>query len=297
MTGAGLFVALLLVTLFWVLQPVFSRAGNRPLLPGLEEDPLLELSRQKERLLRQLKEWQLEGAEEAGVAEVQATLQRELAEVMLRLDRMAPMVSSETAAGEGGVSAGGKGLALLLGGVLLIVSVVLYLLMGRPPGLSAPVNGGAANPAQMDQGTLRQAVARLAQRLEQEPDNLAGWLHLARSQATLDDEEGAKRSYRHVLARQAENIEAAVGLAELLLQSGLEEQLRQGAALLEGVLRQDDKQADALWLLGALAARAGEYGRAVEYWQRLLPLLTEGSESRTTVENALREARSRLPRP
>ncbi|MBF0096753.1 MAG: hypothetical protein HQM04_11680 [Magnetococcales bacterium] len=295
MVGVGLFVAVLLVALAWVFQPIFSRQGNRPLLPGLEEDPAVELRRQKEHLLRQLKEWQLEGQQEAAAKEVQDGLQRELAEVMLRLDHLALPAEAAVARPAGANAAGEWWKAVALAGVLAVTAVVLYLGMGYPAAMLGGMVQGNTASALPDQGAIRSAVARLAQRLEQEPDNLAGWLQLARSQATLEEEEASKRAYRHILARQPGHVEAAVGLAELLVQSGVAEQMAQGTALLEGVLRQDGNQVDALWLVGALSARAGDYGRAVELWQRLLPLLPTGSESRTTVEMALREARGRLP--
>ncbi|MBF0185526.1 MAG: hypothetical protein HQM06_14230 [Magnetococcales bacterium] len=295
MVGAGIFVSLLLLTVFWVFLPVFSRSGNRPVPAGVEEDPVVELTRQKERLLRQWKEWQLEGAGDAEEGAVQAALQGELAEVMARLDRMPP-AGSAPGAGVAERPAAAMGLAAVLAAVLVVAAVLLYLALGRPPGLSGPLAANTVN-TMPDQGTLHQAVARLAERLTKEPDNIAGWLQLARSQATLEDEAGAIRSYRHVLSRQPEHNEAAVGLAELLVQSGVEEQMGQGLALLEGVLRRDANQMDALWLVGALSARAGDYARAVALWQRLLPLLSAGSEGRATVENALREARGRLSPP
>jgi cytochrome c-type biogenesis protein CcmH len=298
MAGAGvLVVVVLLLALVWVFQPVFIRHGNRPLSPGVEEDPVVALRRQQERLLRQLKEWQLEeGRDASGAREVQAGLERELAEVMGRLDRLAVAPHPATALAQEGKNPTGLWLqAVVVAGAVVVATVLLYLGMGYPAAMVGGVVPGNTATAMPDQGAIRSAVARLAQRLEQEPDNLAGWLQLARSQAALEEEEAAKRAYRHILARQPEHVEAAVGLAELLVQSGAEDQMVHGAALLEGVLRQDGQQVDALWLVGALAARAGNYDRAVALWQRLLPLLPAGSESRTTVEMALREARGRLP--
>ncbi|MEO5363624.1 MAG: hypothetical protein H7838_08380 [Magnetococcus sp. DMHC-8] len=285
----GVFPVLLLVTLAVVFQPLYSRHGHRPLPRSLEGDPWAEWGRQRDRLLRQLKEWQLE---EGGDAAVRAGLEQELAVVLGQLDRLgvAPAADGGESRTTGGVRSGadmGFGAAVIV--VLAVLAGTLYIGMGKPMGSA----GVAAR--QPGQEALRAAVDGLAQRLEKEPDNLDGWLKLARSQIMMDNIPAAMRAYAHVLSRQADHLEATVGLAELQVQSGEEEESRRGLATLEGVLVKHPDRPEALWLIGAMAARSGDPARAVDLWQRLLPLLPVGSEPRATVEAAIREARSQMP--
>ncbi|MEO5351705.1 MAG: tetratricopeptide repeat protein [Magnetococcus sp. XQGC-1] len=280
-------------TLAVVLQPLFSREGNRPLPVGLEGDPWAELTRQRDRLLRQLKEWQAESGGDAEDLAIQNSMEQELAAVLARLDQLA---AAAVPGGSGPLSRGDTpwnrldmGFAAAILVLVVVLAGGLYLTLGRPLPPSAAAMGHP--PAQEE---LLLAIDRLAQRLQQEPDNLSGWLRLARSQAMVGNTAEAKRAYAHVLSRQKDHAEASVGLAELQVQSGVEAEIRQGVAALEGILEKNPAHPEALWLVGAVAARAGDMARAIDLWQRLLPLLPEGSEARVTVEKSIAEARAQM---
>lgn len=81
---------LLTTTMAVVLYPFFSRQGNSPLPQGLEDDPWMALTQQRDRLLRQLKEWQLEYREDVEGNSVQAELEHELMGVLTQLDQLEP---------------------------------------------------------------------------------------------------------------------------------------------------------------------------------------------------------------
>ncbi|MBF0162824.1 MAG: hypothetical protein HQL88_11125 [Magnetococcales bacterium] len=293
MTWIWMLPVLLTVTLSVLFQPLFSRRGQRPLPQGVEGNPWTELHQQRERLLRQLKEWQLEEGGQPGERAEAASMERELAVVLARLDQLgeAPQVKGAEVFPEGynPVDVGFATAVLVL---LAALSGGLYLGLGKgmtPTAASVEKASGMAAHVPSEE-EIRAAVARLAQRLQQEPDNIPGWLHLARSQATLGNLPDAVQAYTHVLSRQQDNVDAAVGLAELQMQSGVESQIKQGLATLERVLAKQGDQPEALWLIGAVMARTGDMVRAVELWKRLLPLLAEGSEARSVVEMAIQEA-------
>ena len=284
---------LLTVTLAVVFQPLFGRQGQRSLPQGLEGDPWTELTQQRDRLLRQLKEWQLEEGRGTGEAGDEAGMERELAAVLARLDQLGAAPRPDTAGpspGREGRDPVDMGFATAVVVLLVALSVGLYLHLGQWALPTAPTGAASSMADVPSEEKIRAAVTRLAQRLQQEPDNIAGWLHLARSQATLGNLQKAVQAYTHILTRQGDNIEAAVGLAELQIRSGVDSQIKQGLASLEAVLANNPTQPDALWLIGAVAARSGDLTRAVELWQQLLPLLPEASEARSVVEMAIQEA-------
>lgn len=284
---------LLCGTLAVVFQPLFSRGGNRPLPRGLEGDLWAELVQQRDRLLRQLKEWQSEAGGDPEEVAIQRGMEQELAAVLVRLDGLgeSPTGTDQgSSCGEAVWTRADMGFAAVVLVLLVVLAGGLYLGLGRPT--PVPAGGVAHAPAQED---VLVAIERLAQRLVQEPDNLDGWLRLARSQAMVGNAVEAKRAYTHVLSRQGGHIEATVGLAELQIQGGVDTDVRQGVALLEALLEKNPSHPEVLWLLGAVAARGGDFSRAVTFWQRVLPVLPEGSEARATVEMAIREAREQLP--
>src|SRR3954468_10766301 len=75
--------------------------------------------------------------------------------------------------------------ALIAAGVLVIGSAVLY----------ARMTNWSWNP-KATQDTAQTMVARLARRLEQNPDNLEGWLMLGRSYTQLQEFQLATRAFQ-----------------------------------------------------------------------------------------------------
>lgn len=280
---------LLTTTMVVVLYPLFSRYGNLALPRGLEDDPRAELEQQRELLLHQLKEWQLEGEGDAENAALRHGLEHELADVLTRLDLLqSPSLPSEGYTGEAVRNPVDMAFGVATFALLAVLAGGLYLGLG-----TTVIVPSATTTAAASQEDIRTMVAQLAQRLEKEPDNIVGWMRLARSWAVLGDFSGAVDAYTHVLARQSDNLDAAVGLAEIQVQSGESEQVNLGAVAFAAILEKDPNRPEALWSLGAVAARSGDVSRAVELWQRLLPILAEDAESRTMVENAIQDVQSR----
>ncbi len=104
----------------------------------------------------------------------------------------------------------------------------------------------ADDRAQMIEGM----VAGLAERLEQNPDDLEGWLRLARSYTVLGRQGDAVNAY-----------EKALGL--------------------------DPDQPDALWALGGFAAQSGDVSQARAYLKRLLRVVPPDTELHTRAQAAL----------
>lgn len=278
---------ILVATLLAIFTPLFRRAGNRPLPVGLEGDPRFELEDQRDLLLRELKE--LEYDQTSGVITVQeatasrAELEGQLAPVLERLDQ-AP------------ASAPGSGLAapasLLTAKVLLILLVTLgtiglYGVMGTPA--DVPPTREEANDPQMEQ--VAQQVEMLAQRLQNEPDNLEKWGMLARSYLVMGRLREAIDAYVHILNRDPEHLEAAAGLAMAQMQSDDPALYPLGVQMFEGVLKKDPTHLEALWFLGVDAYRRGDGIMARDYWQRLIVTLPAESPHRPRVEQALEQAK------
>ncbi len=279
--------ALLVVTLAGVFFPLFTRGGRRPLPVGLDNDPVVQLQQERDLLLRQIKELDLEGGDDPAQLEARGELSAKLAAVLARLDDGGEAVAGEKTAG---VGAGSRAVDVSLGVAAVVVVTTLtaglYLFMGTPM-IVPPRN---APQAQGYPDEVRGMVARLAERLRGEPDNLTDWLQLARSQVVLEMPQEAMRSYMHILSRDPENIDAAAGLARLQIQSDNPELAAGGLRLYREILAKDPDRPDALWTLGMLSYRAGKKEEALEMWRRLLANLPSDSQARPMVEKAIRDA-------
>ena len=185
---------------------------------------------------------------------------------------------------------------LLLAGVLLVAGVVLIAvpLVRRSPTQLAPapwtalaatgvlVIGSAAlyavwtnwkwgpEPAADSPQTM---VARLARKLESNPEDLQGWLMLGNSYVVLQQYPLAVRAYERAdRLAGGKSAEALVGEAEALTMNDESELQGRAGRIIEQALTLDPNSPKALFFGGAAAIRRGELALGKERFQRLLSL-------------------------
>jgi cytochrome c-type biogenesis protein CcmH len=210
----------------------------------------------------------------ADLAEAREELQRQL------LD--------DTAAAEGtSVEDSSRRGGIVLAVLLPLLAAGLYAMLGSPAAV-LPV----AVQAQRATADMEQLAAKLAQKMEQNPDNPEGWAMLARSYKSLGRWDDAERAYARIGPQLEQSAELLAEVAELLVQknNGFDARSRE---LVQKALRLEPDNMLALFLGGGEAFDAGRYPAAVEYWGRLLPRLEPGSEDAQMVESSIAMARER----
>ena len=157
-----------------------------------------------------------------------------------------------------------RGLPLGLGIVFCAAAVGLYVLWSR---WSWPADAPsiADTPAAM--------VKRLAKRLENEPNDVAGWLMLGRSYVALEQFPLALRAYQRADRLEGgRNAEALVGMAEaMVLQADGVVDERAGRIFEQALLLAPDSER-ALFFAGVAAQRRGDAATAIARFQSLLAL-------------------------
>ncbi|MGN6520964.1 MAG: tetratricopeptide repeat protein [Dokdonella sp.] len=182
-------------------------------------------------------------------------------------------------------------IALLLVALLLPASaLLLYRLVGTPQALDAA--NLAANDGQRA-ADMEQAIAALAARLKEQPDDAEGWALLARAYQATGRAQESLDAYRraHAIAKDnaALTVEYAQALAVVAPGHRIDGEAR---SLLDGVLEADPANQRALWLVGISDFQAGHYDAAIARWNRLLPLLGPGEVADSVREQiALAQAR------
>jgi len=161
----------------------------------------------------------------------------------------------------------------------------------RAAGIAAPPIPPPAEPP--DQAAreemIRGMVARLAARLEEEPDDADGWQRLGRAYSVMGEQEKAVQAYARAGALRPDDMAIALAEAQTMLE-GLAPTAPfppRALDMLRRVAAADPRQPAALWHLGVEAAKRGAMAEAVGYWDRLLALLPPDSDDARMVRAAV----------
>ncbi|MGB9356842.1 MAG: c-type cytochrome biogenesis protein CcmI, partial [Azonexus sp.] len=237
------------------LRPLAGKADRKQANLAIFRDQLAELEREKS-----------EGSlAESDFEQAKRELQRRLLEE----------VEPDAAATTPGTHGPSRKLAVAILVLMPVLAVLGYGMLGNPNALD-PTR--IAAPPQMTQEQINDMVAKLAARMEANPDNMQGWLMLARSYKTMGRYAEAAEAYGkaekvinddpELLASYAETIAMATG-------NGLTGKPSQ---LVERALKIDPQHPHSLFLAGAAAMEAGDNKKGIAYWEALLPQVEPGSE-------------------
>jgi cytochrome c-type biogenesis protein CcmH len=200
-------------------------------------------------------------------------------------DAGAPAVSEAAPVARSKVAAIAVALAVPL------ISVSVYLALGNSQGLDpskASAEQGA--PHALTQEQIESMAARLAQRLESNPDDAEGWLMLARTYTALGRFGEAAGAYAKAEARFPQNAQLLADYADSLAMAQGQSLQGKPEELIRRALKADGNNLKALALAGTVEFEKQDFAKAVEYWKRILPLLPADSEMRNSVDSSIKEA-------
>jgi cytochrome c-type biogenesis protein CcmH len=173
-----------------------------------------------------------------------------------------------------------------------IGAFAVYLVVGAPMALD-PRFLAENDPAHaVDRKELEAMVDRLAEKLQQEPDNLEGWVMLARSYKHFGRFDEAARAYGRVVARAEPNASLLADYADVLAMAQGQKLQGEPEKLITKALELDPKHLKALALAGSVEFEKKNYAAAADYWQRMVPLVPADSEQAKAVNANVAEARS-----
>jgi cytochrome c-type biogenesis protein CcmH len=150
---------------------------------------------------------------------------------------------------------------------------------------AGPGGGGAAailsqSPEEREK-TIKSMVDGLAARLEQNPDDLEGWLRLVRSYRTLNDLGRARQAAERAVKLKPRAVEPRLMLGEIQLASAKGDRLPADFIdTMRAVLDLDPNNDEAMYYVGAAEAQDGHADRARKIWSRLLDILPQDSPHR-----------------
>lgn len=165
--------------------------------------------------------------------------------------------------------------AIVLLLLLPIAAMGGYALLGNPAALD-PVN--TAPQKQMTAADIEGMVAKLAAKMQDNPDDMNGWVMLGRSYKMLGRYAEAVDAYAKAEAFIAQDPELLASYAETLAMASGKGLSGKARTLIDQALKLDPKHAHSLFLAGAAAMEAGDNKQGIAYWEALLPQVDPGSE-------------------
>src|SRR5882672_1029194 len=180
-------------------------------------------------------------------------------------------------------------------GMAIPIGVIgFYFLVGNPGALSSSPStaGMAIQPGgPMSDQQIASNVDKLAKKLEQNPNDAQGWLMLARSYASMERFADAASAYEHATALNSNDAGTWADYAEALAMANSQQLAGKPTEAINRALQIDPKNQKALDLAGSAAYQAGDYKKAIEYWQKLLADLPPGSEELRTISDQIAKAK------
>lgn len=193
-------------------------------------------------------------------------------------------------------------LAYLVAFAMPIAAVATYLGVGHSSAMSrtpAPAGRAAAAPmSEANQGEftperIEANVAALAKKLEQNPNDLQGWIMLARSYSSLNKFTEAGAAYKKATELKPDDADLLANYAFTLGMANDRKLAGEPREIINRALKINPDSGVALELAGSAAFEAGEYDRAIEYWEKLLQKSPDDSELRQAITERINEAKAR----
>lgn len=276
---AGVLMVLVAVVLCFPLlrrRSVVAGATNRAVNASIYRDQLAELIRERD-----------------GGALSESDYRESHAEIERRLIEDTRSSTANAVAGDGD----GRSLrtAVMLMVAIPLIAVPLYFTLGNPaalvPGSTQEVASHGSAGAMADLAPL---AAKLAAKLETNPDNPQGWIMLGRTYKMLERYEEAEQAY--LRAGTAANAEPALILERIELAADRNAGHIEGEALkmLTALLKKDPENPLAQYLAGYGAFNRQDYRTAITYWERLLKKVAPDSQDAANLSAGIAEARTRM---
>ncbi|HEX8846943.1 MAG TPA: c-type cytochrome biogenesis protein CcmI [Pyrinomonadaceae bacterium] len=286
---AGLLVA---IALCYVLPPLLQRAERTD---DERERANVSIYRdQLDELDRDLRDGVLDKEQyEQGRLELQRRLLEDVAPAQ---DAPMPVESNARS---------GRSAALILGGAIPLLAVILYFKIPPEPVRSdqrvmpsAPEEEAAEAPVGQPSGPtpqeIEQRVANLAARLKENPNDDKGWVMLARSYKQFKRYREASDAYARATELVNDNPQLWLEYAEALALANGSQLQGRPLELINKALQLDPENKEALWMAGTAAFEAQDFRQAISYWERLEKLLPAGSQDAQFVSGRIEEARARI---
>ena len=182
--------------------------------------------------------------------------------------------------------------ALAIALLLPAAAIVLYRIVGEPRALDpAPVSTTEAQAPADHKQNMEQAIAKLGDKLKQNPDDAEGWSLLGRAYAATERFAEARDALKHAHDLAAADPDVTIAYAEALALASDSRRIDgEPRILLDAALKAAPDNQRGLWLLGISDYQSKNYDHAISTWKHLLGVLPKDSNVAQSVLQQIAQA-------
>lgn len=282
MTAFWMVVALLLAgALLFVVPPLLRSGGGKTIASQREislqihRDQLADLQRDRAEGLISQEQY------ESGKRE----LERRVLDETAALDAARPAPQS------------GRWVGIAVALAVPAIALGLYLKLGNLDGLNPPApelaQGGQVDAHSVSPQQIEAMVAKLADKLKQDPDNPEGWQMLARASLYMQRYDEASRAFAEYVKRVPGDAQALADYADALAMAKGRKLIGEPEGIIAKALAADPNNIKALALAGSVEFDKQAYAKAVAHWEKILTLVPAESPIAQSMKNGIAEARAK----
>lgn len=183
--------------------------------------------------------------------------------------------------------------AVVLAVALPLGSMGMYMWVGQPEALN-PL--ALKTPDQVDPKDLAKMAQTLAEKLQDKPDNLQGWVMLGRTYRTLENFDAALRAYDSAL-KLSDDDDLKLERIEVIAMQRQGQFEGEPWNVIREVLQRDPQHFGALLTAGSASYAEGKFADALKYWEQARKPLDANNPDLQGLESAIATVRERLGMP
>lgn len=170
--------------------------------------------------------------------------------------------------------------AIAVAVLLPLAAILLYLQLGSGELGLKPEEAQMAQSTEGHEGTIEEQIRKLQEHLQTNPDDVEGWVMLARSYYFLKNYQAASETFSRVVSlTQETQPDLLADYADALAMAQGRNMQGRPFELIKKALEIQPMHQKSLWLAGTASYQAKDYASALQYWQRLMQLFPEGTDT------------------
>jgi cytochrome c-type biogenesis protein CcmH len=185
-------------------------------------------------------------------------------------------------------------LAAIIGVAVPALAVGLYAMLGSPDSLKPQPATDAAGNHSLSPQQIQGMAAKLAERLQNNPNDGEGWLMLGRSYTTLGRYAEAAEAFGRATAILPPNATLLADYADIVAMAQGRRLAGEPERIIARALMLDPRHIKSLALSGSAAFERGDFARAIENWRTILTLVPPDSNAAQSIGRSIADAERRL---